>query len=329
MLLRYTIKRVLWTIPTLFVVSLLAFLIIQAPPGDFVTALTAALLESGDDVDINQLNALRERYGLDQSIWVQYWKWISQVVIAGDFGISFEWRAPVADLVWERMGLSVLLATATVLFTWAIALPIGIYSAVNKYTVGDYVVTAIGFFGLATPNFLLALILMYVAVVHFGTDVSGLFSIEYQNAPWSWAKFVDLLEHLWIPVLILGTSSTASIIRVMRANLLDELYRPYVVTARAKGLSETRLLLRYPVRLALNPFVSTIGWVFPQIISGSVIVSVVLSLPTAGPLFLTALKSQDMYLAGSFVLLLSVLAVIGMLISDILLAIVDPRIRFK
>ncbi len=329
MLLRYTIRRILWTIPTLLVVSLLAFLIIQAPPGDFVTALTAALLESGDDVDIDQLNALRERYGLDQSVWVQYWKWISQVLIAGDFGISFEWRAPVSDLIWERMGLSVLLATATVLFTWSLALPIGIYSAVKKYTIGDYVVTTIGFFGLATPNFLLALILMYVAVVHFGTDVSGLFSIEYQNAPWSWAKFVDLLEHLWIPVIILGTSSTASIIRVMRANLLDELHRPYVVTGRAKGLSETRLLLRYPVRIALNPFVSTIGWVFPQIISGSVIVSVVLSLPTAGPLFLTALKSQDMYLAGSFVLLLSVLAVLGMLISDILLAIIDPRIRFK
>ena len=329
MLLRYTLRRILWTIPTLFVVSLLAFLIIQAPPGDFVTALTAALLESGDDVDIDQLNALRERYGLDQPIWIQYWKWISQVLIAGDFGISFEWRSPVSDLIWERMGLSVLLATATVLFTWSLALPIGVYSAVKKYTVGDYVVTAVGFFGLATPNFLLALILMYVAVVHFGTDVSGLFSIEYQNAPWSWAKFLDLLEHLWIPVIILGTSSTASIIRVMRANLLDELHRPYVVTARAKGLSEMRLLLRYPVRLALNPFVSTIGWVFPQIISGSVIVSVVLSLPTAGPLFLTALKSQDMYLAGSFVLLLSVLAVIGMLISDILLAVMDPRIRFK
>ena len=329
MLLKFALRRILWTIPTLFVVSLLAFLIIQAPPGDFVTALTAALMESGDDIDIDQLNALRERYGLDQPVWVQYWKWISGVLSGGDFGISFEWRQPVSELIWQRMGLSVLLAAATVLFTWALALPIGVYSAVKQYTIGDYVITAIGFFGLATPNFLLALILMYVAVVYVGADVTGLFSIEYQNAPWSWEKFVDLLKHLWIPVIILGTSSTASIIRVMRANLLDELYKPYVVTARAKGLSEWKLLVRYPVRIALNPFVSTIGWVFPQIISGSVIVSVVLSLPTAGPLFLTALKSQDMYLAGSFVLLLSVLSVIGMLLSDILLAIIDPRIRFS
>jgi peptide/nickel transport system permease protein len=326
-MLYFIARRIIWSIPILFFVSLISFLIIQAPPGDFVSALTAALIERGDSVDYVQLEALRERYGLDQPFYVQYWRWISGVLV-GDFGVSFEWRQPVSGLIWERMFLSVVLAAATVLFTWALALPIGIFSAVKKYTIWDYVVTAIGFIGLAIPNFLLALVLMYVAVVHLGTDVSGLFSAQYQNAPWSWAKFVDLINHLWIPVIILGTSSTASIIRIMRANLLDELPKPYVTTARAKGLSELRLLLKYPVRLALNPFISTIGWIFPQIISGSVIVSVVLSLPTAGPMLLTALKAQDMYLAGSFVLLLSCLSVIGMLVSDILLAITDPRIRY-
>ncbi len=327
MLIKYIIRRIAWSIPILFVVSLLAFLILQAPPGDFITAHTAALLSDGQEVDYEQIAALRQHYGLDQSIFVQYWKWISGVLV-GDFGLSFEWREPVSTLIWERMGLSVTLAATTVLFTWALALPIGVYSAVKKYTFGDYVVTTIGFLGLATPNFLLALILMYVSVVYYGLDVSGLFSTEYKNAPWSWAKVRDLFAHIWIPVVILGTSSTASIIRVMRANLLDELHKPYVTTARAKGLSELKLLVRYPVRIALNPFISTIGWIFPQIISGSVIVSIVLSLPTAGPMYLTALKSQDMFLAGSFVLMLSVLAVIGMLISDILLGIIDPRIRF-
>lgn len=328
MLISYIIRRILWSIPILFVVSLLAFLIIQAPPGDFITAHTASLLSDGQEVDYEQIEALREHYGLNQSIFVQYWRWISGVVV-GDFGLSFEWREPVSSLIWERMGLSFVLAASTVLFTWALALPIGVYSAVKKYTAGDYIITTIGFLGLATPNFLLALILMYVSVVYFNLDVSGLFSSEFKNADWSWARVQDLLAHIWIPVVILGTSSTASIIRVMRANLLDELHKPYVTTARAKGLSEPKLLVRYPVRIALNPFVSTIGWIFPQIVSGSVIVSIVLSLPTAGPLYLTALKSQDMFLAGSFVLMLSVLAVVGMLVSDILLGIIDPRIRFS
>lgn len=324
----FIIRRVFWTIPILFLVSLLAFAIMQAPPGDFVTALSAALTQRGEQVDLAQLEAIRERFGLDQPFLVQYWKWISGVLV-GDFGVSFEWRQPVGELIGERMGLSIILALATVLFTWAIALPIGVYSAVKKYTIGDYIVTTIGFIGLATPNFLLALVLMYVGVVHFGNDVTGLFSPEFRNAPWSWARVMDLLAHLWIPVIILGTSSTASIIRIMRANLLDELPKPYVTTARAKGLSEFKVLIRYPVRVALSPFISTIGWMFPQIISGSVIVSIVLSLPTAGPLLLTSLKAQDMYLAGSFVLLLSILSVLGMLVSDILLALADPRIRRK
>lgn len=327
-MIEFIIRRILWTIPILFLVSLLAFAIIQAPPGDFVTALSASLAERGEEVDMVQLEALRARFGLDQPFYVQYWKWISGVLV-GDFGVSFEWRQPVSQLIGERLGLSFILAISTVLFTWALALPIGVYSAVKKYTIGDYIVTTIGFIGLAMPNFLLALVLMYVGVVHLGNDVTGLFSPEFRNAPWSFAKVTDLFAHLWIPVVILGTSSTASIIRIMRANLLDELPKPYVTTARAKGLSEFKLLVTYPVRVALNPFISTIGWMFPQIISGSVIVSIVLSLPTAGPLLLSSLKAQDMYLAGSFVLLLSILSVVGMLVSDILLALVDPRIRAK
>lgn len=326
---KYVAKRLLFSIPLLLVMSFVAFFIIQAPPGDFITAYTAKLMESGDQLDYQQLEALRERYGLDKPVIVQYFKWIGGIVFHGDFGLSFQWRTPVSTLIWERMGLSVLLSISTVLLTWIIAIPIGIFSSVHKNSIGDYLATFVGFLGLAIPSFLLALILMYVSVVKFGFDASGLFSMEFRSAPWSWAKFVDLLKHLWIPTIILGVSSTASIIRVMRANLLDELPKLYVVTARAKGLSEFKLLMKYPVRVALNPIVSTIGWLFPQIISGSIIVSFVMGLPTAGPLLLDSLKSQDMYLAGSIVLLLGCLSIIGMLISDILLAITDPRIRYQ
>jgi peptide/nickel transport system permease protein len=328
MLLAYIVRRVLWAVPFLFAVSIIAFAIIQAPPGDYLTTYAAQLAASGEIVDHRALEVLRERYGLDEPFLVQYWKWISGVVV-GDFGLSFEWRQPVSELIWERMGLSFCLALSTILFTWAVAFPIGIFSAARQYSIGDYLFTTIGFIGLATPNFLFALVLMYIGVVYFGADVSGLFSEQYQNAPWSWAKVADLLAHLWVPVVILGTSQTASLIRVMRANLLDELHRPYVTTARAKGLSELRLLLKYPVRIALNPFVSTIGWAFPQLISGAVITAFVLSLPTAGPLMLQALLAQDMYLAGAFILLLSTLTIIGMLVSDILLALIDPRIRYR
>jgi peptide/nickel transport system permease protein len=227
------------------------------------------------------------------------------------------------------MALSFCVALASILFVWAVALPMGIYSAVRKYTIGDYIITAIGFIGLAIPNFLFALVLLYVGVIYFGTELTGLFSPEFANAPWSWAKMVDLAKHLWIPVIIIGTSATASLTRIMRANLLDELHKPYVTTARAKGLPEWKLLLRYPVRVALNPFVSTIGWVFPSIISGSIVADVVLNLPTAGPMLLQSLKTQDMYLAGGFVLLLCALAIVGMLVSDILLALLDPRVRYQ
>lgn len=328
MIWRYILKRIFWMIPFLFAVSVVSFLLIQAPPGDFLTTYIAKLGESNEILDQATIQNLRQRFGLDQPLYVQYFKWVGRILV-GDFGMSFEWRQPVSDLVWERMGLTLLLSMATLLFTWAVAFPIGVYSAVRKYSIGDYVVTMIGFIGLATPNFLLALVLMYVGVVYFGSDVGGLFSPEYQNAPWSWAKVVDLSHHLWLPIIVLGTSSTASLIRIMRANLLDELHKPYVDTARAKGMSEFALIMKYPVRVALNPFVSTIGWVLPNLVSGAVITAIVLSLPLAGPLMLQALLSQDMYLAGAFVLLLSSLTVIGMLLSDILLVLLDPRVRYE
>jgi peptide/nickel transport system permease protein len=327
-MLAYIIRRVLWMIPSLVAVSFLAFFLIQLPPGDYVTTYIATLAASNEIVDQRTAQELRERFGLDQPFMVQYWKWITGIVLRGDFGISFEWQQPVSGLIWERMGLTLALTSSTLLLTWALALPIGVLSAVRQYSVVDYLFTFIAFLGLAIPSFLLALVLMYVAVVQFGQEVGGLFSAEFQNAPWSWAKVGDLLAHIWVPVVILAVNGTAGLVRVMRANMLDELHRPYVVTARAKGLSEIRLLVKYPVRLAINPLVSTIGWMLPQLISGATIVAVVMSLPTAGPLLLQALLSQDMYLAGAFLLLMCTLTLVGMLLSDILLALVDPRIRY-
>jgi peptide/nickel transport system permease protein len=322
-------KRFLWMIPSLFAVSFLAFVLIQLPPGDYVTTYIATLAASNEIVDQNTAAQLRERFGLGDPMLVQYFKWIWGILTRGDFGISFEWQQPVSDLIWERMALTLVLALSTLIATWAIALPIGVYSAVRKYSIGDYFFTAFTFFGLAVPSFLLALVLMYVAAVEFGQDVGGLFSPEYENASWSFAKMVDLFSHLWLPVIILAVSSTASLIRVMRANMLDELPKPYVTTARAKGLSEFRLLIKYPLMIALNPFISTIAWLLPNLISGSVVVAIVLNLPTAAPLLLQALMAQDMYLAGAFVLLICALTLIGSLISDILLALVDPRIRLE
>ncbi|MDR9759948.1 ABC transporter permease [Rhizobium redzepovicii] len=322
-------KRLLWMIPSLFAVSFLAFVLIQLPPGDYVTTYIATLAASNEIVDQNTAAQLRERFGLDDPMLIQYFKWIWGILSRGDFGISFEWQQPVSDLIWERMALTLILALSTLIATWAIALPIGVYSAVRKYSIGDYFFTAFTFFGLAVPSFLLALVLMYIAAVEFGQDVGGLFSPEYENASWSFAKMVDLFSHLWLPVIILAVSSTASLIRVMRANMLDELPKPYVTTARAKGLSEFRLLMKYPMMIALNPFISTIAWLLPNLISGSVVVAIVLNLPTAAPLLLQALMAQDMYLAGAFVLLICALTLIGSLISDILLALADPRIRLE
>ncbi|MBB5551147.1 ABC transporter permease [Rhizobium sp. MC63] len=322
-------KRLLWMIPSLFAVSFLAFVLIQLPPGDYVTTYIATLAASNEIVDQNTAAQLRERFGLDDPMLIQYFKWMWGILSRGDFGISFEWQQPVSDLIWERMALTLVLALATLIATWAIALPIGVFSAVRKYSIGDYFFTAFTFFGLAVPSFLLALVLMYIAAVEFGQDVGGLFSPEYENAAWSFAKMGDLFSHLWLPVIILAVSSTASLIRVMRANMLDELPKPYVTTARAKGLSEFRLLMKYPLMIALNPFISTIAWLLPNLISGSVVVAIVLNLPTAAPLLLQALMAQDMYLAGAFVLLICALTLIGSLISDILLALVDPRIRLE
>jgi peptide/nickel transport system permease protein len=310
-------------------ISFLSFVLIQLPPGDYVTTYIATLAASNEVVDQNTAADLRNRFGLDQPMVVQYWKWISNIALRGDFGLSFEWQQPVGDLIWERMALTLLLTLSALLLTWGIALPVGVFSAVKKYSVADYFVTGLSFLGLAIPSFLLALVLMYVAAVEFGQNVGGLFSEEYLTAPWSINKVIDLLQHLWIPVVILAVSGTASLIRVMRANMLDELHKPYVTTARAKGLSEFTLLVKYPLRLALNPFISTIAWLLPNLVSGSIIVAIVLSLPTAGPLLLQSLMSQDMYLAGAFILLICALTVLGSLVSDILLALVDPRIRLE
>ncbi|MBX5043834.1 ABC transporter permease [Rhizobium lentis] len=323
----FIIRRLLYMIPMMFAISVVTFIIIQLPPGDFLTAMTARLASQNETIDPGVIAGLRERYGLDQPWPVQYWKWISGILLRGDFGQSLDWNKPVSELIWARMGLTMAVSVTTLLFVWAVAFPIGIYSAVRQYSVGDYVATFFGFLGLAIPSFLLALVLMFVSAQYFGQSVGGLFSPNYINAAWSWAKLGDLISHMWIPVVVLGTGATAALIRIMRANLLDELNKPYVDMARARGLSEIRLLLKYPVRVALNPFVSTVGWVLPHLVSGSVVVSIVLSLPITGPLLLNALFAQDMYLAGTFILLMSMLTLIGTLISDLLLAWLDPRIR--
>lgn len=324
----FIIRRIGYMFVTVAAISVMTFVIIHLPPGDFVEAMVAEMSLQGADLDQTAVEALRERYGLDQPIYVQYWKWISAIVFHGDFGYSLEWRRPVVDLLWNRLGLTFLLAFVTLLFVWAVSLPIGVYTAVRRRSVGDYIATFIGIIGLAVPNFLFALVAMYVAFRYFGQNVGGLFSAEYEDAPWDWAKVKDMLAHLIIPVVVLGTNGTAALIRILRANLIDELSKPYVVTARAYGLPERRLILKYPLRVALNPFISTVGWILPGLVSGAVITAVVLNLPMTGPLLLRALLAQDMLLAGSFIMMLSVLTVVGTLLSDLLLAWLDPRIRY-
>jgi peptide/nickel transport system permease protein len=327
-MLAYILRRLLLALGTVWVISMIAFMIIQLPPGDYVTSYIAQLMATGTLVTQDEAENLRIQYGLNQPIYVQYAKWL-WLVLQGNFGVSMEWRRPVMEVIGDRLLLTVLLALAAVIFTWILAIPIGIYSAARQYSVGDYVATFIGFIGLAVPNFLLALVIMYLAFAYFGASIGGLFSTEYQDAPWSLARVWDLLKHLWVPAIILSTAGTAQLVRIMRANLLDELRKPYVVTARAKGLSELKTILKYPVRVALNPFISTIGYTLPYLVSGSIIVSIVLSLPTVGPLLLKALIAQDMFLAGTIVLLLGLMTVIGTLISDILLVWIDPRIRLE
>lgn len=325
---RYILRRILGMIPTLVVISIVSFILIQLPPGDILTATLRDLEQQGQEVSEERIAALRAMYHLDDPLPVQYGRWASGL-LRGDLGYSMRYQQPVSRLIWERIALTVVIATASILFTWVVAIPFGILSAVRQYTIADYTLTVFALLGMATPSFMLALIMMYLGYEWFGISVGGLFSPEFVDAPWSLARISDLLQHVWVPMVILGFSGAAGMIRVLRANLLDELRKPYVVTARAKGVRPVRLILKYPVRLAINPFISTIGWMLPALFSGAAIISVVLDLPTTGPLLLEALMNQDMYLAGSFIMILSTLTVIGTLISDVLLALVDPRIRYE
>jgi peptide/nickel transport system permease protein len=325
-MLGYLIRRLLLAAVTIWAITVVTFVIIQLPPGDFVDAYVAQSAAMGSAITMEEAAALRQAYGLDEPLLVQYVKWVS-LIARGEFGVSFEFGRPVVEVIGDRLWLTILLSIGAIIVTWGIALPIGIYSAVRQYSWGDYFFTFVGFIGLAVPNFLLALIVMYLAFRWFGLNVGGLFSADFELAPWSAAKVWDLTKHLPLPVLILALSGTAQLVRIMRANLLDELRRPYVVTARAKGLPERRVILKYPVRAALNPFASTIGYLLPFVVSGSIIVSVVLSLPTVGPLLLRSLVSQDMLLASSIILLLGVLTVVGTFLSDLLLMWIDPKIR--
>ncbi len=326
---QYIVKRLLYMIPTLIGISLVAFIIINLPPGDFVDRLVSERQQRGEVITPDEEASFRIIYGLDKPLTVQYIDWIANIVLHGDFGYSFRWNRPVDELIWERLALTLTLSLSSLLFIWAVAIPIGVFSAVRQYSAGDYFFTFIGFIGLAAPNFLVALALMYLSFRYFGQSVGSLFSPEYLDAPWSMAKVLDLFSHLWVPMIVLGTAGTASLIRTLRANLLDELHRPYVTTARTKGLPEVWLLIKYPLRHALNPFVSSLNDIFVNLVSGATIVAVVLSLQTTGPLLLDALRAEDMFLAGSAILLLSVLTVFGTLFSDILLAWLDPRIRFR
>ena len=323
----YVARRLVLAVFTLWTVTVLSFIIIQLPPGDFVDAYMAQLSATQSNVSEQHFEALRRQYALDRPMHEQYLKWMGGI-FRGDFGTSMMWRKSVLDVIGDRLTMTIVLSLGAIILTWAIALPIGIYSAMRQYSIGDYIFTFIGFVGLGVPSFLLALVLMYFSFTLFDSDIGGLFSAEYQLEPWSLGKVKDLIYHLPLPVIIIGLSGTAELIRVMRANLLDELRKPYVITARAAGMSEPSLVLKYPVRVALNPFASTIGYLLPYILSGSVIVSVVLSLPTLGPLLLGSLLAQDMFLAGSIVLMLGSLTVLGTFLSDLLLMWIDPRIRF-
>lgn len=326
---QYIVKRILLMIPTLFAISVVCFAIINLPPGDYVDRMVMEARNRGELLTAEQESGMRALYGLDTPLVQQYIKWISDIVLRGDFGQSFRWNVPVTTLLGERLLLTVSLSLITLLFVWSVSLPIGVLSAVRQYSVWDYLLTFIGFVGLAIPNFLIALVLMYVSFKYLGQSVGGLFSPAYVNAPWSLARVADLLSHLWVPMIVLGTAGTAELIRTLRANLLDEVRRPYVTTARTRGLSEARLLIKYPLRHALNPFVSSQSGIFVNIVSGGTIVSIVLGLQTIGPLLLESFQDQDMFLAGSSIMMLAVLAMVGTLVSDIVLAWLDPRIRFR
>jgi peptide/nickel transport system permease protein len=320
--------RLLQLIPLLIAITIIVFFIIQLPPGDFLTTYIQQLELAGNEVAEGTILNLKRQYALDQPMYMQYLIWMKNIIFEGDLGRSFQWNQPVSEVIGSRLAMTMIISVISLIFVWGVAIPIGIYSATHQYSVMDYVFTFIGFIGLAVPGFLIALILLYAVFVHTGVAITGLFSPEFVDAPWSWAKFLNMLPRIWLPIVVIGMSSTAGLIRITRGMLLDELSKQYVITARAKGVSERKLLFKYPVRMAINPLISTIGWTLPAIISGEAIVSIVLNTPTTGPILLRALMFQDMYLAGSFLLILSVLTVIGTLLSDILLAAVDPRIRF-
>jgi peptide/nickel transport system permease protein len=324
----YFLRRILYAIGLLFIASIVAFIIIQLPPGDYLTTYINQLKASGQDVDQARIDNLKLQYGLDKPMTAQYWMWISGFP-RGDFGFAFGQNRPVRDLIEERLGYSVMLSLLALVVTYSLAIPIGLYSATHQYSLGDYLFNLIGFIGLAIPGFLLALVTLLLAYKYLGINPGGLFSRDFLNAAWSWAKVWDLCKHLPLPVLVVGLAGTAGTIRVMRASMLDELKKPYVITARSKGLSEMRILLKYPLRFALNPLASTILYIFPAIVSGETITGVVLNLPTIGPLLLKSLLQQDMYLAGTLILFLTGMTVIGMFVSEILLAWLDPRIRYE
>ncbi len=329
----YIIRRLLHMIPTLILISMVSFVVIQAPPGDMLTSRLAELAEQGElgsESAVAQIEALRERYGLNDPLYIQYFRWIGNIAFNGDFGQSFTYEMDVIQLLGERLGLTLTLTLSTLVFTWIVAIPIDIYSATKPYSLGDYGFTLLGFVGLATPNFLLALVIMFCQITVFETEsVGGLLSPQYIGAPWSFAKFQDLLAHIWVPIVVIGTSGTASVIRIMRGNLLDVLGQQHIQTGRAKGLTETKVIVKYGVRIAINPLVSRLGLALPNLLSGAVVTGIVLGLPTAGPIFLTALTSQDMYLAGAFLLLSATFLLMGNLLADILLAWLDPRIRYE
>lgn len=327
-MIEYIIRRLLYTGVSVIILSMVVWFVIQLPPGDFLSVYISRIEQEAGGLDKEQVEALRRYWGLDGTPVQQYWRWITRFA-RGDMGRSFEWNQPVANLIKQRLPFTMLISVTTLLFVYMLSIPIGIYVATHQYGLGDYLLSVLGFVGMASPDFMIALILMYLFFKLFGVSVGGLFSSEYAMAPWSFARVWDLLQHLWVPIIVIGTSGTAGLIRVMRGLMLDELSQQYVVTARAKGLPERRILLKYPVRLAMNPIVSTIGWQLPNIVSGSTIVSIVLSLPTTGPLIYRSLLIQDMFMAGSVVMVLGILTIIGTLISDILLVVVDPRIRFE
>jgi len=328
-MLQYILKRILLMIPTILVISFVAFIIIDLPPSDYAETYVATLAANGNVTSQETLDQLRNLYGLGEPAPERYVKWMWGIVTRGDFGIAFQYNQPVSSMIWDRIWLTMAITLGGLLISWLIAFPVGIYSAVRQYSMGDYLATFLAFVAISVPSFLLALVIMYIRFKYFDITMSGLFSSEMEKAPWSLSKVADFFEHAWLPIIVLGIGAIGGLIRTLRANLLDEMRKPYVITARAKGLPEWKVVTKYPLRLALNPFISGVGFTLPQLVNGSIIISVVMNLPLVGSMLLSALTSQDMYLAGSLILITSVLTIIGVFLSDLLLAWVDPRIRFE